>query len=275
MNASDIATVPRRTSFGPALEKRTLAFVIPHQRQPNTFVFLLFPKQNLAWPKMYDSQITFTLDTICPWTYLGKKRLDAALSQLPEDVKSNVNFTLKIAPYQLYPNFGPSQDKYAWHRDSKYFGSEEKMAMFTEVMGQHGSEVGIKFKFHGTVADTLQAHRVIQYFQEADGPERASRIVNALYRMYFEEEKHPSSVETLVAACQEAGVDEKEARRVVEDESEGLVDVKGLLRESAQNGVDSVPHVVFEGRRRDVTLIGAKDVKDYIKAMETIAKEST
>ncbi|KAJ4407300.1 hypothetical protein N0V82_009938 [Gnomoniopsis sp. IMI 355080] len=224
---------------------------------------------------MYESQITFTLDTVCPWTYLGKRRLDTALSQIPEEVKSKVTFSLKIAPYQLYPNFGPPQDKYAWYRDTKFFGSEEKTAMFAELMGQRGSEAGINFKFGGTVADTLHAHRVIQYFQEADGPERANRLVNALYRMYFEEEKSPSSVDTLEAACVEAGVDEKEARRVVEDESEGLMDVKMVLRESAQNGIDSVPHIVFEGRRRDLTVIGAKDVGDYIKAMETIAKEST
>lgn len=226
-------------------------------------------------PKMYDSQITFTLDTVCPWTYLAKKRLDAALTQLPQDVQSKVNFTLKIAPYQLYPNFGPPQDKYAWHRDTKYFGSEEKMGMFTTLMSQYGAEAGIQFKFGGEVADTLHAHRVIQVFQEADGSERANKLVNALYRMYFEEERNPSSEETLVAACVEAGVDEKEARRVVQDESEGLVDVKGLLRESVQNGIDSVPSIVFEGRRRDVTLVGAKEVGDYVKAMETIAKEST
>lgn len=224
---------------------------------------------------MYNSQITFTLDTICPWTYLGKKRLAAALSQLPDEVTSKVTFTLKIAPYQLYPNFGPPQDKHAWYRDTKYFGSEEKTGIFTELMGQYGRAAGIDFKFGGTVADTLQAHRVIQYFQEADGPGRADQLVNALYRMYFEEERNPSSVETLVAACVEAGVEEKEARRVVEDESEGLMDVKGLLRESAQNGIDSVPHVVFEGRRRDLTLVGAKDVSEYIKAMQLIAKEST
>lgn len=224
---------------------------------------------------MYNSQITFTLDTVCPWTYLAKKRLDAALTQIPEDVQSKVNFTLKIAPYQLYPNFGPPQDKYSWHRDTKYFGSEEKMVMFTTLMSQYGEAAGIQFKFGGKVADTLHAHRVIQYFQEADGPERANNLVNALYRKYFEEERNPSSEETLVAACVEAGVDEKEARRVVEDESEGLIDVKGLLRESAQNGIDSVPTIVFEGRRRDVTIVGAKEVGDYIKAMETIAKEST
>ncbi|CAN8106128.1 unnamed protein product [Discula destructiva] len=224
---------------------------------------------------MYDSQITFTLDTICPWTYLAKKRLDAALTQLSDDVRSKANFTVKIAPYQLYPKFGPPQDKYAWYRDTKYFGSEDKMAMFTELMGQYGAAAGIDFKFGGEMADTLHAHRVIQYFQEVDGPKRANALVNALYQMYFEEERSPSSAETLVAACVAAGVDGKEARRVVEDEGEGLMEVKGLLRESTQNGIDSVPHIVFEGRRRDLTLVGAKDAGEYIKVMETIAKEST
>lgn len=224
---------------------------------------------------MYDSQITFTLDTICPWTYLAKKRLDAALSQLPADVAGKVNFTLKIAPYQLYPKFGPAQDKYAWYRDAKYLGSEEKTQMFAQLMGQYGAACQIDFKFGGVIADTLQAHRVIQYFQEAGGPTRGNRIVDALYRMYFEEEKDPSLAETLIAACVEAGVDEGEAKRVVYDESEGLMDVKALLRESASNGIDSVPHIVFEGRRRDLTLVGAKDIGDYLKAMGTIAKEST
>lgn len=224
---------------------------------------------------MYDSQITFTLDTICPWTYLAKKRLDAALSQLPADITCKVHFTLRIAPYQLYPKFGPPQDKYAWYRDTKYFGSEDKTEMFTQLMGQYGAACGIKFTFGGVIADTLQAHRVIQYFQEATGPQRANAIVDALYRMYFEEERDPSAHDTLVAACVEAGVDEGEARRVVEDESEGLMDVRGLLRESVLNGIDSVPNIVFEGRRRDLTVVGAKEVADYVKAMETIAKEST
>lgn len=224
---------------------------------------------------MYESQITFTLDTICPWTYLAKKRLDAALSQVPANVTGKVNFTLKIAPYQLYPNFGPPQDKHVWYRDAKYLGSEEKTEMFTRLMGQYGAACQIDFKFGGEIADTLQAHRVIQYFQEVDGPARGNKIVDALYRMYFEQEKNPSSPDTLIAACTEAGIDEEEARRAVEDESEGLVDVKALLRESASNGIDSVPHVVFEGKRRDLTLVGAKEIGEYVKAMETIAKEST
>lgn len=224
---------------------------------------------------MYNSQISFTLDTICPWTYLAKKRLDLALAQLPPEISSKVSFKVQFLPYQLYPSFGPTQDKYAWHRDTKYDGSKEKMDMYVEYMSTLGEASGIKFSFGGDIADTLQAHRVIQYFQEDAGAETANKLVDALYKMYFEQEKSPSSRETLIAACVEAGIDDEKAKAVVEDESEGAPEVKAALRESVANAIDSVPHIVFEGKRRDLTLVGAKEVHEYIKAMETIAKESS
>jgi predicted DsbA family dithiol-disulfide isomerase len=47
------------------------------------------------------------------------------------------------------------------------------------------------------------------------------------------------------------------------------------IREQASNGVDSVPFVVFEGKRRDITIQGANEVEDYVKALEKIVKESS
>lgn len=47
-----------------------------------------------------------------------------------------------------------------------------------------------------------------------------------------------------------------------------------LIREQAGNGIDSVPYVVVEGKRRDFTLEGAKEVAEYLKTLEQVAKES-
>lgn len=52
------------------------------------------------------------------------------------------------------------------------------------------------------------------------------------------------------------------------------METKMAIREQAGNGVDSVPYIVFEGKRRDLTLVGAKEVEEYEKALATIAKES-
>ena len=143
---------------------------------------------------------------------------------------------------------------------SRYGDSEEKMKMYITLMTAYGISAGIHYKFGGTVANTLQAHRVIQYFQENKGPETADRLINALYRMYFgelnsstvakptyrngmrdwlttlEEEQHPSKPETLLAACKEAGIPEAEAKTVIDDEYEGLQETKMLIREQASNG---------------------------------------
>ncbi|KIW03603.1 uncharacterized protein PV09_05356 [Verruconis gallopava] len=224
----------------------------------------------------YESTISFTLDTICPWTYLAKRRLDHALSQYREaNPSSPCTFKVKFMPYQLYPEASQEgEDKFAWYKKSRYGDSEEKMRMYTTLMSAYGVACGINFKFGGVVANTLNAHRVIQCFQERRGLATADMIVDSLYKQYFEEEKHPSSHETLMKACTDAGIGEDEARQVLEDESEGLMDVKMLIREQAGNGIDSVPHIVFEGRKRDLTLEGAKDVNEYMKVLEIIAKES-
>ncbi|EME49146.1 hypothetical protein DOTSEDRAFT_30445 [Dothistroma septosporum NZE10] len=220
----------------------------------------------------YGSEIEFTLDTICPWTYLAKRRLATALEQIPTD--SPVKFTIKYKPYQLYPDASQEgEDKFTWYKKSRYGDSDEKMKKYTTLMSAYGTGVGINFKFGGTVANTINAHRCIQHWQESKGPETADRFVNSLYRQYFEEEKHPSSHETLVAAAKDAGIDEKEAKAFVEDESEGLMETKMLVREQAGNQIDAVPHLVIIGKRRDTTVEGCREVDEYVKTLNRVVKE--
>jgi len=226
---------------------------------------------------MYESTIAFTLDTICPWTYLAKKRLDEALRRVrATEASSKVKFTVVYYPYQLYPEATQEgESKYDWYKKSKYGDSEEKMQMYTTLMSAYGASAGISYKYGGTVANTLQAHRVIQFFQEEKGAEVADKLINSLYHQYFEEEKHPSSEETLLEACKQAGIPENEAKKVIEDKDEGLQETKMKIQEQAGNGIDSVPFVVFEGKRRDITIQGANEVEDYVKALEKIVKESS
>jgi len=204
-------------------------------------------------------------------------RLDEALRRVREtDASSKVKFTVVYFPYQLYPEATQEgESKYDWYKKSRYGDSEEKMKMYTTLMSAYGASAGISYKFGGTVANTLQAHRIIQYFQEQKGPEVADKLVNSLYHQYFEEEKHPSSESTLLEACKEAGIPEAEAKKVIEDEYEGLQETKMKIQEQAGNGVDSVPFVIIEGKRRDITILGANEVEDYVKGLEQIVKESS
>lgn len=86
---------------------------------------------------------------------------------------------MKYFPYQLFPEASKEgEDKYAWYKKFRYNDSEEKMKMYTTLMSAYGVSAGINFKFGGTVANTLDAHRLIQHYQEEKGPETADKIVN-------------------------------------------------------------------------------------------------
>ena len=207
-------------------------------------------------------------------TYLAKRRLEKALTQLPPD--SPVTFTTKYMPYQLYPEASEEgESKFAWYKKSRYGDSDEKMNLYMKLMGSYGAAEGIDFKFGGIVANTLQAHRLIQHYQETKGPETADNIVKSLYKQYFEEERHPSSDETLLRAATEAGVDEKEAKEFIEDRNEGMAEVKMLIRDQISNQVDSVPRIKFEGKRRDHELEGAKEVEEYVATLNKVIRESS
>jgi predicted DsbA family dithiol-disulfide isomerase len=112
-------------------------------------------------------------------TYLGLRRLQAALSQFREaNPSAPISYSIKYLPYQLYPEASKEgEDKYEWYKKSRYGDSEEKMKMYIGLMTAYGMGCGIDFKFAGTVANTLDAHRVIQHFQEEKGAEVADKIV--------------------------------------------------------------------------------------------------
>lgn len=230
----------------------------------------------------YKSTITFTLDTICPWTYLGYLRLAKALSAFrSSNPDSPVTFTLLLAPYQLYPEFSKDGvDKYAWYRDEKYAGSEERMGMYVEYMTALGRDEGVEMRWKaegeegGVIANTFEAHRILHVLQEEYSSDHALRALEALYEQYFCQAQNPSSAPTLHQACTKAGLGAEQVKEIVGDAEMGKRETKAKIREQAGNGVDSVPYVVFEGRKRDFTLVGAKSVGEYVKVLGQVEKEA-
>lgn len=202
-------------------------------------------------------------------------RLDQALDKFRSSPSAaSITYTLHFEPFQLNPDFPPSADRKEWYLENKHFGDATTQKVFQEHMSRVAEPLGIHLIFDGLMGNTLHAHRVMQYFQTSKGPETTSKLLDALYRQYFEKGAHPSEDEVLIGACVEAGIDEDEAKKVVGDKELGLAQVTAKLREIRRD-VDAVPVVTVEGRRRDITLTGAKEVDEYVKALEKIASESS
>jgi len=254
-------------------------YIIGHNSIPNLSLPFYFTNsqrpQHFSMP--YASTITFTLDTICPWTYLAFLRLTHALEAFrSSNPDAAATFTLQIAPYQLYPDFSTEGvDKHKWYRDEKYNGSEQKMKVYSDYMKELGQAEGIDFDFTGEIANTLHAHRIVQYLQAEKSPEHGLAALTSLYAQYFTERAHPSCPQTLTKACLAAGLTQAEVHELIGDERKYLMETKAAAREQAGNGVDSVPHVVFEGRKRDFTVVGAKSVEEYGRVLEGVVKEAS
>lgn len=109
--------------------------------------------------------------------------LRVALRRFREtDDSQKVAFTVKYFPYQLYPEASKEgEDKHAWYKRSRYGDSKEKMDMYITLMTAYGVSAGIDFKLGGMVANTLEAHRVIQHFQEDKGPVTADLLINGTH----------------------------------------------------------------------------------------------
>ncbi|VAV97343.1 2-hydroxychromene-2-carboxylate isomerase/DsbA-like thioredoxin domain, partial [hydrothermal vent metagenome] len=109
-------------------------------------------------------QIDVVSDVMCPWCYVGKKRLEKALTMIPEDIQVQINWK----PFQLDPTIPPEgRDRQKYLSDK--FGSPEQVAEKYEPIRQAGTEEGIAFNFDGIQLspNTLNAHRLIRWAGEA------------------------------------------------------------------------------------------------------------
>lgn len=78
----------------------------------------------------------------------------------------------------------------------------------------------------------------------------------------------------MLKAATDAGIPEAEARSFIEDPKAGLRDTQNSIRETAGNGIDAVPHITIIGKRRDITIEGAKEIEEFEKELHRIARES-
>ena len=125
--------------------------------------------------------IEIASDVVCPWCYIGKRRLEKALASLEGEIEARIEWL----PFQLNPQMPEGGMARADYRRAK-FGSLERGRMLDARVAQEGAGEGITFAFDRMqrTPNTVAAHRLIDLAQ-AQG--KANPVVNALFRAYFEE----------------------------------------------------------------------------------------
>jgi len=177
--------------------------------------------------------IEIASDVICPWCYIGKRRLEKALALLGGEVEARIEWL----PFQLNPQMPVQGLARAEYRRAK-FGSVEKGRALDARVAQEGAGEGIEFAFDRMqrTPNTVAAHQLIDLAQ-AQG--KAGPVVDALFRAYFEEASDIGDAAVLKGIAENAGVtgwpDARDQARVAQQEER----VRDL-------GISGVPTFIFD-----------------------------
>jgi predicted DsbA family dithiol-disulfide isomerase len=195
-------------------------------------------------------------DVICPWCYVGKRRLEKAIATLDRKVE------VRWLPFQLNPRMPKEGIARKEYRTAK-FGSWQRSLELDSKMVAVGEIEGIHFAFDRIerTPNTLDAHRLI-WLAEKEGVQDAA--VEALFRAYFSEARDISNRQVLLDVVAEAGLDRHMGESVLssDDGLEAIKEAEELCREI---GVEGVPFFTFN---RAFTLSGAQQPDAFLAALQ-------
>ncbi|MCZ6657884.1 MAG: DsbA family oxidoreductase [Gammaproteobacteria bacterium] len=179
-------------------------------------------------------------DVVCPWCYIGKKRLDMVLSS---SVGEGVD--VRWRPYQLYPRMPVEGLDRAAFLEASY-GDRADRSKIPERIRIEAEDVGLDLDFGAIekMPNTLQAHRLLSY-AESTGTQH--ELAEVLFEYYFCEGKDVGDVEVLVDAGESVGMDASRVRTYLRSEA----DVESLREQFARAtelGVSGVPYYLLAGR---------------------------
>jgi len=203
-------------------------------------------------------------DTVCPWCYVGKRKLDAAIESWKEkypDREDEFNITWK--PFYL----NPAAPKIGINKKSYYnqkFGPDHTEVIFARL-AQVGASAGITFKFGGKTGNTRDSHRLIQLGRSIS-PAAQTAIVTELFKTYFEDEGDITDRKVLKEAGVRAGLDADEVESWLES-GMGGDEVDREVMEAREENITSVPNFKVQGRYQ---IGGAQDSAVFVGLFERI-----
>ena len=203
-------------------------------------------------------------DPICPWCYIGKRRLEAAMERFGR----TRDVTVRWRAFQLNPGMpaeGLPRDEYL----ALKFGGSERAGQIYDAVRQAGVDVGIPFAFEKIVRtpNTVQAHRLIRHSALSG---RAADVVEALFRGYFIEGSDLSEDAVLADIAGECGLDAEGVRRYLAGQ-EGEQEVRSEHDFAVSLNITGVPCFIVEGR---YAVVGAQEPDAFGPVFDLVDEEA-
>jgi predicted DsbA family dithiol-disulfide isomerase len=183
--------------------------------------------------------IDIVSDVICPWCFIGTRRLEQALESMPQPV----DVSLTYRPFLLDPSTPPEGADLRERLRAKYGADPERMFATVEAAAR-SSGIPLDFAKVRRTPSTVPAHTLLRH-AITRGTQRA--LAHALFEAYFLEGRDVGNVDVLATIAARHGFDTDEAARLVRDDDE-LRQTREESAELAASGVHGVPFFVFDGR---------------------------
>lgn len=209
-------------------------------------------------------KIEIWTDFVCPFCYIGKRRLERALEQFPH--KKYV--TIEYRSYQLDPTAKHIPGKSFYETFSALKGIPlEDVKQMNEQVALQAKIIGLDYRFDSMqYTNTFDAHRLLHF---ANREEKGKELTERLLYAYFTESALLSDINTLIRLAIEVGLDEDETRKVL-NSKKFTQKVNEDIAVAQQIGVQGVPFFVFNEK---YAVSGAQPEQLFIKALEQIWEE--
>lgn len=207
-------------------------------------------------------QIDVISDTVCPWCFIGKRRLQKAMALRPD-----IAFDVRWRPYQLdaaVPKGG--MDRQAYMR-AKFGDDPKKIVEMYKLIAAEGAKDGIEFDFASIQRrpNSLDSHRLIRW-AEAAGVQ--DDVVERLFIAYFENAEDIGDVRVLADIADMCGMDGVEVAQMLE----GDADLSLVAREdqiAREMGVTGVPAMIFGNR---LAVSGAREAEVLVSVIDRVTE---
>jgi len=206
-------------------------------------------------------------DVMCPWCYIGKRRLEAAL----DEVGSEINVDVRWRPYQLDPTLPKQGKDRKQYLEDKFGGADGADQAYAAVRAA-GAEEEIPFAFDKIPVspNTLDAHRLIRWASSL-GLEAQQKMVDVLFKAYFEEGKNIGDDAVLIDAAKQVGLEAPVVERLLSGDADRDT-VNAEIDQARQMGVTGVPCFIID---MQYAVVGAQPAAALVEAMRRVAIEKS
>lgn len=205
-------------------------------------------------------QIEIVSDVICPWCFIGKRRLEKALAQRPD-----ISFEIGWRPFQLNPDMPRDGADRKSYLEAKFGGPERAQQIYARISAE-GAKEGIPFDFNGIrrTPNTLAAHSVLRW---ALGAGVQNELKERLFNLYFIEGKDIGDHQVLADAAAAEGMDGALVKSLLdEDRDADVIQQEDMM--ARQLGVTGVPFFIFE---RKYGVPGAQEPDVLLQVIDQVA----